>query len=80
MLNVLTQQLILCGFLLGPVLGLTVSGTGEASLAWTVVAIEGPPLFAGGAFGLEGGLTVTFTTGLLIVLLVVAHLRKRGLA
>ena len=53
--------------LLGPVLGLTVSGTGQLGLGWRVFAVEGPPLFTGGAFGLEGGLMVTLTTSLLII-------------
>ncbi len=61
--------------LLGPVLGLTVSGTGEMGLGWSVFVIEGPPLFTGGAFGLEGGLVVTLTTALFIIAM--ARFRSR---
>jgi hypothetical protein len=48
--------------LLGPVLGLTVSGTDQLGVGWRVFQVEGPALFSGGAFGLEGGLVVTITT------------------
>lgn len=48
-------------FLLGPVLGLTVSGTSQLGIGWTAFSVEGPSLFTGGAFGLEGGLIVTVT-------------------
>jgi CAAX protease family protein len=56
--------------LLGPVLGLTVSGTGQLGLGWRVFAVEGPALFTGGAFGLEGGLVVTLTTTPVMVAMV----------
>lgn len=63
--------------LLGPVLGLTVSGNGELGLGWSVFAIEGPPLFTGGSFGLEGGLLVTLSTAALIaVFLHLGHRRR----
>lgn len=55
--------------LLGPVLGLTVSGTGEMGLGWSLFAVEGPALFTGGGFGLEGGLVVTATTTILVLAL-----------
>ncbi len=55
--------------LLGPVLGLTVSGTGELGLGWSVFSVDGPELFTGGAFGVEGGLVVTLTTAILITVL-----------
>ena len=48
-------------FLQGPVLGLTVSGQSLDS-GWRVFRLEGPPMFTGGAFGLEGGLVATATT------------------
>jgi CAAX protease family protein len=48
-------------FLQGPVLGLTVSGQSVDS-GWRVFRLEGPPIFTGGAFGLEGGLVATATT------------------
>jgi len=58
--------------LLGPVLGLTVSGTGELGLGWKAFEIAGPALFTGGEFGLEGGLITTLTTtGLVTVLLLI---------
>ncbi len=56
--------------LLGPVFGLTISGTGALGLGWKAFEITGPELFTGGAFGVEGGLIVTLTTaGLAMVLL-----------
>lgn len=55
--------------LLGPVLGLTVSGSGELGLGWSRFTFDGPALFTGGGFGLEGGLVVTATTAILAVAL-----------
>lgn len=55
--------------LLGPVLGLTVSGSGHLGSGWRVLQLEGPALFTGGAFGLEGSLAVTLTTGVTIAAL-----------
>jgi hypothetical protein len=49
-------------FLLGPALGLTVSGSGRLGYGWSLLAVEGPDLWTGGKFGLEGGLVVTLTT------------------
>lgn len=49
-------------FLLGPVLGLTVSGQNQLNSGWQVFAVQGPALLTGGSFGLEGGLVVTLTT------------------
>lgn len=58
--------------LLGPVFGLTISGTGALGLGWKAFEIAGPELFTGGAFGIEGGLIVTLTTaGLMMVLLLI---------
>lgn len=48
-------------YLLGPGLGLTVSGQ-EIGNAWQAFSVQGPALFTGGDFGLEGGLIVTVTT------------------
>jgi membrane protease YdiL (CAAX protease family) len=48
-------------FLQGPVLGLTVSGQSLDS-GWRIFRLEGPAIFTGGAFGLEGGLVATATT------------------
>jgi membrane protease YdiL (CAAX protease family) len=64
--------------LLGPVLGLTVSGTGQLGLGWKVFVIDGPAYLTGGAFGLEGGLVVTLTTTLLVVVLNRVRSRKRA--
>lgn len=57
-------------FLLGPVLGLAVSGQDLAN-TWHLIALEGPAVFTGGAFGLEGGLVVTLVTilGILAMLI-----------
>jgi len=63
--------------LLGPVLGLTVSGTGSLGLGWTAFEITGPAQFTGGAFGIEGGLIVTFTTYVLASILVLLLARKK---
>ncbi len=58
-------------FLLGPVLGLTVSGSEHLGSGWQLLSIGGPALLTGGAFGLEGGLVVTLTTlaGVTVLLL-----------
>ncbi len=66
--------------LLGPVLGLTVSGTGVLGLGWNVFEVAGPELFTGGEFGIEGGLVVTMTTVALatVLLLTRARLGVRG--
>ena len=55
-------------FLLGPVLGLTVSGQALDG-GWQLLALEGPAPLTGGAFGLEGGLEATGATLLGILLL-----------
>ena len=49
-------------FLLGTVLGLVVSGQSHLGGGWHILSLDGPALFTGGDFGLEGGLIVTFTT------------------
>ena len=51
-------------FLLGPTLGLTVSGTSHFGNNWQVFSLTGPAYFTGGSFGFEGGLIVTLTTAL----------------
>lgn len=56
-------------FLLGPVLGLTVSGTSQFSSGWQLLSVQGPTWLTGGPFGLEGGLIVTLTTFFGIVVL-----------
>jgi hypothetical protein len=55
-------------FLLGPGLGLTVSGQ-EIGNAWQAFQVQGPALFTGGDFGVEGGLIVTLTTLVMIAAL-----------
>ena len=62
--------------LLGPVLGLTVSGTSSLGLGWTAFEIAGPKQFTGGEFGIEGGLIVTFTTFALATMLMLLLARK----
>lgn len=62
--------------LLGPLLGLTISGTGRLGLGWRFFEIEGPDLITGGAFGLEGGLVVTLTTTTLVMILFFVYRRR----
>jgi uncharacterized protein len=62
-------------FLQGPVLGLTVSGQSVDS-GWRVFRLQGPPIFTGGTFGLEGGLVATVTTVLGIIALLLLCLPK----
>ncbi|MDX1499499.1 MAG: type II CAAX endopeptidase family protein [Woeseiaceae bacterium] len=62
-------------FLLGPVAGLTVSGTGQLGLGWQLFELEGPALMTGGEFGLEGGLVVTTMTAAVIAA-IYAAIRK----
>lgn len=64
--------------LLGPVLGLTVSGADSLGLGWTAFEIVGPTEFTGGVFGIEGGLIVTFTTYALIAILILLLARKEA--
>jgi hypothetical protein len=63
-------------YLMGPVLGLTVSGLGRLGQGWRWFAIGGPPLFTGGAFGLEGGLIVTATTAVGVAGMLLAMRRR----
>lgn len=62
--------------LLGPVLGLTLSGAGSVGLGWTAFEIAGPTMFTGGTFGIEDGLIVTFTTATLTALLILLLVRQ----
>jgi hypothetical protein len=55
-------------FLLGPILGLSVSGQDLAN-NWHLFTLQGPSLFTGGTFGIEGSLIVTAITILGIVTL-----------
>jgi membrane protease YdiL (CAAX protease family) len=56
-------------YLIGPVLGLNISGDSLAYSRWRLLTVHGPSTLTGGAFGLEGGLVVTLTTLLSIVVL-----------
>jgi hypothetical protein len=53
--------------LLGPVLGLTESGITDLGGGWKMFTVNGPSLFTGGAFGLEGGLIVTVILLIIII-------------
>jgi membrane protease YdiL (CAAX protease family) len=57
-------------FLLGPALGLTVSGSNDLGLRWRPLQIEGPTWLVGGEFGLEGGVATTLATVILIAVIV----------
>jgi hypothetical protein len=61
-------------YLLGPVFGLPVSGLTDFS-AGPVAQVSGPPVWTGGAFGPEGGLTATLA--LLSVCLLLQSLQHR---
>lgn len=62
--------------LLGPVLGLTESGISNLGGGWKIFVINGPQLFTGGTFGLEGGFIVTFTVFFSIVLMYLFQRQK----
>ena len=62
--------------LLGPVLGLTESGISDLGGGWKMFVVNGPPLFTGGAFGLEGGFIVTLTVCASIVLMYLSQRQK----
>ncbi|HOJ92883.1 MAG TPA: type II CAAX endopeptidase family protein [Dictyoglomaceae bacterium] len=55
-------------FLLGPVIGLTVSGK-ELTNSWRFFTLQGPNIFSGGNFGIEGGLSTTFSIVIFLILL-----------
>jgi membrane protease YdiL (CAAX protease family) len=63
-------------FLQGPVLGISVSGHALGG-GWRLIELEGPPIFTGGPFGLEGGLAATAVTAVGIAVLLAAG-RWRG--
>jgi membrane protease YdiL (CAAX protease family) len=62
--------------LLGPVLGLTESGKSNLGGGWKMFTVNGPPLFTGGTIGLEGGLIVTLTIFVSIVLMYLFQRQK----
>lgn len=57
-------------FMLGPVLGLTVSASDDLGSGWRLLKLSGPDILTGGAFGLEGGIVTTFATAILIVVFI----------
>jgi membrane protease YdiL (CAAX protease family) len=63
-------------FLQGPVLGVAVSGQALDG-GWQLLHLDGPALFTGGRFGLEGGLVATLVTASAIVAVVVVR-RQTG--
>lgn len=52
---------------LGPILGLSISGQNPFRVNWQFFRMEGPSIFTGGTFGLEGSIIVTATTILAII-------------
>jgi membrane protease YdiL (CAAX protease family) len=62
-------------FLLGPVLGLAVSGQ-DIAKNWHPLTLQGPALFTGGVFGIEGSLVVTVMTTLGVFLFLRWYPRK----
>lgn len=60
-------------FLLGPVLGIEVSGLSTFSSVFKTISLEGKTLINGGSFGFEGGLaaTIVLTISLIITLAII---------
>ena len=65
--------------LLGPVLGLTVSGSKQLGGESPWLSVAGPSLGTGGSFGVEGGLVVSITTAILLLAMVRFGRAKRRL-
>lgn len=63
-------------FLLGPFLGLTVSGNGQPGEGWRMFELNGPAWATGGSFGIEGSVIVTAATIVLIAAFV--RVLRRG--
>jgi hypothetical protein len=61
----------------GPVLGLALSGRPDLNLGWRVLALRGPDLATGGAFGIEGSLATTLATAVAIAGLLAISARGR---
>jgi membrane protease YdiL (CAAX protease family) len=57
--------------LVGPLLGLTVSGRGSLAVGAPALALRGPDILTGGTFGLEASLVVTVATLIVIVVLAI---------
>ncbi len=64
--------------LLGPVLGLDVSGRADLGAGWHVLALHGPDPGTGGPFGLEGSLATTVVTAAAIALVAARRPLSRG--
>jgi membrane protease YdiL (CAAX protease family) len=56
-------------FMLGPVLGLAISASNHFSSGWQLLKVSGPELLTGGKFGLEGGVTTTLATSIIIAVI-----------
>ncbi len=54
-------------FALGPLLGLSLSGQNPFRVNWQFIKLDGPSIFTGGTFGLEGSIIVTATTVIVII-------------
>ena len=67
-------------FLLGPVLGLTVSGTDSLGEGWRAFQLDGPAWATGGEFGIEGSVLVTAATIVLITAFLRVVARRRAQA
>lgn len=67
-------------FLLGPALGLTVSGTEKLGEGWRAFQVDGPAWATGGEFGIEGSVTVTVATLLLLFVVISVITRRRAQA
>jgi uncharacterized protein len=63
-------------FLMGPGLGLTVSGIKQLGSNGQVFSLQGPTIFTGGSFGLEGGVLVTLTAFVLIIIFIYYDSRR----
>jgi membrane protease YdiL (CAAX protease family) len=59
---------------LGPLLGLTVSGS-DLAAGWHPLALSGPPALTGGGFGLEGGAAASAMLAVAILVLILAWRR-----
>ena len=63
--------------LLGPVFGLTESGRSDLGAGWKMIIVNGPPIFTGGKFGLEGGLIVTLT--IITIIIFIYYFRRQNI-
>jgi uncharacterized protein len=63
-------------YLISPFLGLDVSSQSPWGVPWHLAALNGPELWIGGSFGLEGGLIVSATILMTIGVLLVLYKKK----